>query len=462
MNDRERNKAFRRERARQLKRLIAAEKATAARVLTILRQTAREVGAELAGQPSDYAAWHLSQVQRSVRQASADLGQALGRTAGEGAAEAWGIGGDIIDKPIAAGGVNIGAMIPDIDVRPLMAIRKFMTGRMRDVSVKIARKIDTEIGLVMTGVRTPGEAVSKVSDLVEGGRGRALTIVRTEMGRSFSVAGQERMEQAGEHLPGLQKQWRRSGKIHSRVAHDVADGQIVDTKKPFAVGGVSLMYPRDPDAPAAATVNCGCVSLPHMAHWEVKQPGRQAFSDREVFRNPAKRDLARALNPDVDPAASGATRIKTLERLSPAAARRQISEDLATPSFRRFVTDPDPPTGQRAVAVIPDDIAGALGVGGRIARLSSYTTVKQQARRRGQRFDADDYRRIQGLLDNGTVVASKPNHLEVYGKSDGDTWMTVIKATGDGSEVYVQSLRRSDQRSARKRAKKHRVVRKQK
>ena len=72
------------------------------------------------------------------------------------------------------------------------------------------------------------------------------------------------MEQAAKVLPGLKKQWRRSGKLRSRIAHDAVDGQIRETGKPFSVGGASLMYPRDPAGPAAETINCGCQSLPWM------------------------------------------------------------------------------------------------------------------------------------------------------------------------------------------------------
>ncbi len=109
-------------------------------------------------------------------------------------------------------------------------------------------------------------------------RGRALTIVRTELGRAYSVAGQQRFDQAHEVLPGLQKQWRRSGKIHSRASHDRADGQVRDVDKPFDVAGVQLRFPRDPLAPAQETINCGCTSLLFMASWEVVTPGRLPFT----------------------------------------------------------------------------------------------------------------------------------------------------------------------------------------
>ena len=68
--------------------------------------------------------------------------------------------------------------------------------------------------------------------LKTGGRSRALTIVRTELGRAYSLAGQQRMEQASEVLPGLRKQWRRSGKLRARLTHDAIDGQLRDADKP--------------------------------------------------------------------------------------------------------------------------------------------------------------------------------------------------------------------------------------
>lgn len=122
-------------------------------------------------------------------------------------------------------------------------------------------------------------------------RRRAMTIIRTELGRVHSLAGQQRKAQAAEVLPGLKKQWRRSGKLRSRRGHDLADGQICAVDEPFIVNGVALMFPRDPTGPAKETVNCGCTSLPFMDSWEVMQPGRQSFGDREMAADPFKRDL---------------------------------------------------------------------------------------------------------------------------------------------------------------------------
>jgi hypothetical protein len=126
---------------------------------------------------------------------------------------------------------------------------------------------------------------------VVAGRGRALTIVRTELGRAYSVAGQQRFDQAREVLPGLQKQWRRSGKIHSRASHDRADGQVRPVDQPFDVAGVQLRFPRDPRGPAKETINCGCTSLPFMASWEVATPGRLPFTPTELAARPSRATL---------------------------------------------------------------------------------------------------------------------------------------------------------------------------
>lgn len=451
----DRDKAFRNERARQLRRLTAAQRAALADVKDLLEEGRRRVQAELAAAPSEFEAWQLPNIQQSIDLALKEVGEEMGRRGADHLLAAHGLGVDLVDKSIEAGGVRLAALMPEVDLRQLMAIRAFLIDRMKDVTAEVAAKIKGQIGLVMIGASTPADAVTGIAGMIKGGRARAITVMRTEMGRAFSVATQDRQAQAAEILPGLRKQWRRSGKVHSRIAHDVADGQIVDVDKPFIVNGVELMYPRDPKAPAAETVNCGCVSLPHMEDWEVRQPGRTPFSDEEVFKNPVKRDLARELNPPVDSAA-----IEVLERMSAGAARRQIAEDLAGEDFSAFVNRTGGAGEHRAVAVLPDDAAEALAVETRITRLSSYTVVKQRERRRGQAFTPADYRRVQAMLDTGLVLDEAPGKLLVFGTGEeGDVWRAAVKATRDRREVYLQTLHRSNPAQRERAAANHRKIR---
>ncbi len=452
MTPAERAKAFRRARARQVKRYVAANRDTAKQVTEILADAEQRVRSEIADSNlSEFQAWQLPNIQQAIEVAMAEIGEALAAAGSDGASTTFQIGVDLVDQSLEAGGIVIRGILPDVDLRQLMAIRSFMTDRLKDVSAEAANKIKGQIGVVMIGGQTPGQAVDSVAAILKSGRGRALGIVRTEMGTAFSVATQERQAEASKYLPGLKKQWRRSGKLHSRVAHDLADGQIVDVDKPFKVNGVSLMFPRDPKGPVGERVNCGCVQLPYMESWEMRQPDRQPFSDREIFRNPQKRDLARELNPPVDPDRPGVASIRALETLTPAAARRQIAEDLRSEQFSSFVRG----AGQadrdhRAIALIPDSLAAPLGTEASVVRLSSYTAYKQRQRRRGQGFGAGDYMKAQQLLDRGPAFLDGQNHLVVFGTVDKETWRGIFKRTKDGREIYLETLHRSSARQQRR------------
>lgn len=291
MTDEEKRKAFMKARTVELRRGVAIKRDTAAEVTRLLRLASKLVTAELAAQPSDYQSWYLPRLQQSIQKAIADIGDQVAATVTGGASSAWLAGIDLVEKPLAAAGLKLAGLLPDVDARQLMAMRSFMTDRIKDISITTVNRVNTQLGLVVIGGQTPGDAVKNISGVIDGGRKRAITIVRTEVGRTYSTAAQARQRQASELLPGLKKQWRRSGKIHSRASHDAADGQIVPVNEPFKVGGASIMYPRDPAAPARHTVNCGCESLPFMESWEMRQPGRQPFSDQEIALDRTKRDL---------------------------------------------------------------------------------------------------------------------------------------------------------------------------
>jgi hypothetical protein len=288
-----RDKEFEAERRRRLARLTEIQRDTAAEVKRLLEEAAARIRAELAGTTTDFQSFQLPIIEQSIRRALNELGDGLAVAGRDGMEKTWRAGIDLVDKPLEAAGVRIAGVLPEVDLAQLMAMRTFMTGKMRDVALEAANRINTQLGLAMVGAATPADAVGAIAGILEeGGRARAITVVRTELGRAFSAATQQRQEQASQHLPGLRKQWRRSGKVHSRVTHDAADGQVVDVDEPFLVGGEKLMYPRDPKASARNTVNCGCVQLPYMADWEVRHPGAKPFTPEETAGSQMKRRLA--------------------------------------------------------------------------------------------------------------------------------------------------------------------------
>lgn len=301
--DEERNRAFRKERALRDRVRTAIQRDTVAEVKRLLRVAQDDIRQRLAGAPSDFDTFVLPRLEAEIRRALDTLERGASTALETAAGRSWQAGIDLIDKPIEAGlalgsgpNVVLSSMLPTVDTRPLLAMRTFMTGRIADITATVANRINTELGLVLIGTQTPGQAAGKVAEILRlNARTRAVTIVRTEIGRAFSVAGQARYSQAREILPGLKKQWRRSGKTHSRPDHDLADGQVKEVDQPFRVGGINLMFPRDPKAPAKHTINCGCSSLPFMESWEVAQPGRQPFTAEELAASRFRRDLQGAL-----------------------------------------------------------------------------------------------------------------------------------------------------------------------
>ena len=304
MTPSERNRAFRLAVNQVVREQTGLLRATHADLVALLGAAARAVREILAGAPTDYERWSLPQLQREIRRALDELGDGSAARISAAAGRAWELGEDLVEAPLHAAGVRIQAPTR-IDVRQLVAMRAFMVDRIKDIAIQAANKITAELGLVVIGARSPSDAITAVTKILgEPSRARAATIVRTEVGGVFSIATQARMIENAQILPGLEKQWRRSGKLHPRLHHDLADGQIQDVDKPFIVRpfgkpAVELMHPRDPKAPASERINCGCVAIPYMAGWDVTTPGRKlgsaSLDDSESVRDVLARQPAYSL-----------------------------------------------------------------------------------------------------------------------------------------------------------------------
>lgn len=292
MTPAERNRRFRQVRAEMLRARTQLQRETRAQIVTLMQRALQEIKVTLASAPSDYQRWSLPQLERDIRQILSEMQSGASSALRSSANSAWQSGQELVTAPLEAGGLSIVANLPEIDPQQLNAIRTFMVSRMADITERTASAIVSELGLVIIGAQSPSDAIAAIADRLDD-RSRATTVVRTEIGRVFSVAANERMQQARELVPGIQKQWRRSGKIHSRLNHDAIDGQIRDVDQPFTLGnGIEIMFPRDPSAPPSETINCGCESLPYMSSWDMATPGRRPFSDLERQLSKTKRSLS--------------------------------------------------------------------------------------------------------------------------------------------------------------------------
>ncbi|WP_238121968.1 MULTISPECIES: phage head morphogenesis protein [unclassified Xanthobacter] len=292
MDDKERARRFRRERREQLRRSVLIQTDTVREVLVWLEQARTGILAALAGTPSSFESWRLGHLSVEVRRTMDLFERGATDVLTRGLDRAWLAGSDLVVQPLAAGGIDLSGQLPALDARLLIAMRSFQADRIRDISTTAVNRINQEIGQAALGLRSPFEAARQVGELLDTSAGRARRIVRDELGTVYSEAGQQRMEQAkAAGVAGLQKQWRRSGKLHARITHDLADGQIVDVDQPFMVGGLEIPKPRDPSIPLGERINCGCASLPYMRHWRVSTPGPRPYSAQELATSPAARQV---------------------------------------------------------------------------------------------------------------------------------------------------------------------------
>lgn len=185
--------------------------------------------------------------------------------------KAWQMGKDLVDVPLSSAGIYTGF---HISTSVLDTLKDFTFHKIDGLSNAAWEKIQGELTLGILGGKTPQEVAKAIGmnlkdpSIFKSIAARAEVITQTEMGRVFSTAAETRMEEAAQHVDGLEKQWRHVG--HPKVprpSHLAADGDHVPVDEPFNIGGIEMMYPRDPAAPIEETINCGCDHVPFMSSW---------------------------------------------------------------------------------------------------------------------------------------------------------------------------------------------------
>jgi len=92
-------------------------------------------------------------------------------------------------------------------------------------------------------------------------KSQAERLIRTEATNAANMATlQSATDMFGQD--NLQKEWMTAIDGRERSAHRSADGQIVDFKEKFLVGGEQLFNPGDPAGSAKNVVNCRCSTAP--------------------------------------------------------------------------------------------------------------------------------------------------------------------------------------------------------
>lgn len=263
---------------------------TRAELVTLLNKARGDIVLVLADAPTDYQQWHLAELQKEIDRVLTDLGQASGRVISDAAGRAWEGGVNAIDGPMKVASIRVA--LPHLNTAQLMAMRTFMVDRIADISTVAASKIRQALGLTMIGSQNVHETIGRVTDILgETSRARATAIVRTELSRAWAYASHERALQAADEGISMDKIWRRSGKVHSRLAHDLADGRRVAVDEAFVINGHSMRFPHDPKAPASETINCGCICLYRPRAMKGTLPDKRPYTADELAQNPNKQQL---------------------------------------------------------------------------------------------------------------------------------------------------------------------------
>ena len=242
-------------------------------MLDILEELRKEVLYEL-GQAAitKWDSYHLKQMLSSIENQVENF-KAKAKAEAEGLLEeSWGLGKNLVDLPLAEAGIYTGF---HLSTSVFDTMKDFTFHKIDGLSNAAWEKIQSELTLGVMGGKTPQEVAAAIGKNLKDPSvfgsiaRRAEVITKTEMGRVFSQAAELRMEQAAEHVDGLEKKWRHVGhpKV-PRLSHVAADGQHVPVNEPFNIGGESMMFPRDPAASIEETINCGCDHVPFHVRWE--------------------------------------------------------------------------------------------------------------------------------------------------------------------------------------------------
>lgn len=105
---------------------------------------------------------------------------------------------------------------------------------------------------------------------------RGETIARNESMRAISSGRHGAIEQAidrGEvHPDDVERAWSATMDSPTRESHALMDKQVVRYGQPFVThDDISIMYPGDPNAPAAESIQCRCYEITRINHIQAQK-----------------------------------------------------------------------------------------------------------------------------------------------------------------------------------------------
>lgn len=146
--------------------------------------------------------------------------------------------------------------MPAEDVSLAMSIRE---NRIKNAGEKIWTEVKAAIEKAVEAGQTNDQLAATIKATFKGiDDKRSRTIAATEITVAYETGRDMTFKAAGVEWT----QWLHSGlSDHARPAHQAAHEQIREMGEPFDIGGVPLLFPGDPAAPADEVINCRCVRI---------------------------------------------------------------------------------------------------------------------------------------------------------------------------------------------------------
>lgn len=251
------------------------EERVAKEIVALLNQSRKNIIDRLADiAPERFEAQHLRALMAEVDVEIERLTPAAGRVIAGGSDEAFQDGAALIDKKIAK--TPLAIKMPMLDEKLLKQAVEFQADKIKDITTDLRKRIRTEVQLGVLGAKTPADVRAAIGtklllapvearpvSIFGNVAAQAERIARTEVGRVYSLATDERLKQVATIEPRARKFWIATPGPMTRDSHIAAGDRYseddpIPVDEPFRVGGADLMFPRDPAGPPEETINCRC------------------------------------------------------------------------------------------------------------------------------------------------------------------------------------------------------------
>mgnify|MGYP001947120829 CR=1 FL=1 len=215
--------------------LLKYEKRMTTSVFRANRALAREIDAALVSQPGVVPRVELVDWKRDLQALIFKYSETVAREGVQHILQATGRKSEALELVM----MGIRYRLRNHSARRAQLIEEYLRQR-------ITRNLES--GMSVADART---AIRRILNT----RGYAERIARTETHTALERGSFEAARSLGVRMT---KEWvsREDGGV--RPDHAAAHGQVQEIETPFTVGGVSMLYPGDPSAPARQTVNCRC------------------------------------------------------------------------------------------------------------------------------------------------------------------------------------------------------------